>query len=64
MITFVFKGLEEECGDCFGAGENGACCNTCEKLIEAYRKKHWNVDSVVRRAPQVFYNVAFLIVVQ
>ena len=52
----VCKRLEEECGDCFGAGEQGACCNTCEKLIEAYRKKKWNIESVIRRARQVFYN--------
>jgi len=30
-----------ECGDCFGAGEPGQCCNTCEDIASAYKKKKW-----------------------
>lgn len=30
------------CGSCFGADPNpAACCNTCEQVREAYRKKGW-----------------------
>jgi len=30
------------CGSCFGAeSEEGQCCNTCEQVREAYRKKGW-----------------------
>lgn len=25
------------CGDCYGAGEEAQCCNTCEEVREAYR---------------------------
>ena len=31
----------EECGNCFGAGEPGQCCNTCDEIIQAYKKKKW-----------------------
>ena len=31
----------EECGNCFGAGEPGQCCNTCDDIIRAYKKKKW-----------------------
>lgn len=30
-----------ECGSCFGAGEEGECCNTCEEVRKAYRRKGW-----------------------
>ena len=47
-----FSRLRIECGDCFGAKEKTECCNTCEELIDAYRKKNWDVESVKSRAPQ------------
>jgi hypothetical protein len=30
-----------QCGDCYGAAEAGVCCNTCEEVREAYKKKGW-----------------------
>ena len=31
-----------ECGSCYGAQtEDGQCCNTCDEVKEAYRKKGW-----------------------
>ena len=32
---------EETCGSCYGAGEEGECCNTCEDVRRAYRRKGW-----------------------
>merc|ERR1711871_60633 len=29
------------CGSCFGAGQEGECCNTCDEVKEAYRRKNW-----------------------
>ena len=29
------------CGDCYGAGEVGQCCNTCEEVRNVYRKRGW-----------------------
>ena len=29
------------CGDCYGAREDGACCNDCDAVREAYRSKGW-----------------------
>mmetsp|Transcript_10487 Transcript_10487/g.13891 ORF Transcript_10487/g.13891 Transcript_10487/m.13891 type:complete len:416 (-) Transcript_10487:55-1302(-) len=29
------------CGDCFGAGEEGECCDTCEDVQRAYKRKGW-----------------------
>ena len=31
-----------KCGDCFGAGADGECCNTCEAVRAAYRTKGWD----------------------
>lgn len=32
------------CGDCYGAGTPGQCCNTCEEVRAVYRTKGWNFD--------------------
>lgn len=29
------------CGDCYGAGDEGECCDTCEDVKRAYRRKGW-----------------------
>jgi hypothetical protein len=31
------------CGDCYGAGENGECCDTCDDVRRAYRRKGWTI---------------------
>ena len=33
----------EPCGDCYGAGDEDECCNTCAQVIAAYKAKHWGV---------------------
>lgn len=44
---------DDYCGSCFGAQEEeGECCNSCDALIEAYKKKRWRVDLVVLSAEQ------------
>ncbi|KAG2303587.1 hypothetical protein Bca52824_032238 [Brassica carinata] len=36
---------EKYCGSCFGAEEtDDACCNSCEEVREAYRKKGWGLS--------------------
>lgn len=33
---------KEACGDCYGAGDEvGQCCNSCDDVIQAYKKKGW-----------------------
>lgn len=32
------------CGDCYGAGEPGQCCNSCEDVRAVYRKKGWQFN--------------------
>jgi hypothetical protein len=36
------------CGDCYGAGEAGECCDSCEEVRAAYKRRGWNmhVDAV------------------
>ena len=46
------KAADTPCGDCFGAGEEGECCNDCQTLLRAYQRKHWNVDQIKQTAPQ------------
>lgn len=34
---------DDYCGPCYGAHESETdCCNTCDSVLEAYKKKHWN----------------------
>ena len=33
----------EPCGDCYGAGDEDECCNTCAQVVAAYKAKHWGV---------------------
>jgi hypothetical protein len=37
---------EEECGSCYGAGEEGECCNTCDDVKRAYRRKSWHIQDL------------------
>ena len=37
---------EQECGSCYGAGDVGECCNTCDDVKRAYHRKHWHVPDV------------------
>eukprot|EP00294_Goniomonas_avonlea_P016447 CAMPEP_0114560418 /NCGR_PEP_ID=MMETSP0114-20121206/11451_1 /TAXON_ID=31324 /ORGANISM="Goniomonas sp, Strain m" /LENGTH=323 /DNA_ID=CAMNT_0001745967 /DNA_START=286 /DNA_END=1257 /DNA_ORIENTATION=+ len=38
----VAKPKEEECQSCYGAEDHaGQCCNTCDEVREAYRKRGW-----------------------
>lgn len=41
---------EEACGSCYGAGDEGECCNTCDDVKRAYQRKGWlfqkNMDIV------------------
>ena len=37
---------EQECGSCYGAGDGGECCNTCDDVKRAYHRKHWHVPDV------------------
>jgi len=30
-----------ECGSCYGAGDAGECCNTCDDVKRAYTRKQW-----------------------
>eukprot|EP01041_Mallomonas_annulata_P001094 gene1094-2128_t len=44
-----FKGLAQEvsekidCGNCYGAGHPGECCNTCDEVKAAYERKGWRL---------------------
>ncbi|CAJ1929113.1 unnamed protein product [Cylindrotheca closterium] len=37
---------EEECGSCYGAGEEDECCNTCEDVKRTYQKKGWQLKDI------------------
>jgi len=37
---------EEECGSCWGAGEDGECCNTCDDVKRVYARRSWVLPSL------------------
>eukprot|EP00980_Cylindrotheca_fusiformis_P028671 scaffold22634_cov123-Cylindrotheca_fusiformis.AAC.18 len=37
---------EDDCGSCYGAGEEDECCNTCEDVKRAYQKKGWQLQAI------------------
>lgn len=43
------EGLEEDeavCGDCYGAGSDGECCNTCDDVKRAYIRRQWRIPDI------------------
>jgi hypothetical protein len=41
----------DDCGSCYGAGEEGDCCNSCDDVKRAYNRKGWhleNLDAIVQ----------------
>jgi len=48
------NGYEDEtsdemlCGDCYGAGEDGECCNTCDDVKRVYRRKQWHIPDITK----------------
>jgi len=41
------------CGSCYGAeAKEGQCCNTCDDVIDAYKRKRWSPYDVVQSAEQ------------
>ena len=34
---------EEACGSCYGAGDEGECCDTCDDVKRAYKRKGWHL---------------------
>lgn len=39
--TDVDTSEKDICGSCYGAGEEGECCNTCDDVRRAYRRRGW-----------------------
>jgi hypothetical protein len=35
-----------ECGTCYGAGDEGECCNSCDDVKRAYRRKGWLIPNL------------------
>jgi hypothetical protein len=47
------------CGDCYGAQtEDVRCCNTCNELIQAYQRKQWSVNEILRNSTQCLHDRA------
>ena len=44
---------KDYCGPCYGAAEaEGDCCNTCDDVLQRYKKKRWNENAVQPLAEQ------------
>lgn len=37
---------EDECGSCYGAGDEGECCQTCDDVKRAYNRKGWHLHNL------------------
>jgi len=44
--------VKDYCGPCYGAGEEGQCCNYCDDVMAAYKKASWHVEQVRSVAEQ------------
>jgi len=42
--TFIEE--EPDCGSCYGAGDDGECCNTCDDVKRAYRRRGWMIPNL------------------
>jgi len=40
--------VEAECGSCYGAGDEGECCDTCEDVKRAYESKSWYLADIYK----------------
>eukprot|EP00978_Attheya_sp_CCMP212_P026171 scaffold85642_cov63-Attheya_sp.AAC.1 len=38
--------IAEECGSCYGAGEEGDCCQTCDDVKRMYTLKGWGLNNM------------------
>ena len=36
---------EDDCGSCYGAGDEGECCDTCEDIKRVYQRKGWKIEA-------------------
>lgn len=36
----------EDCGSCYGAGEEGECCQTCDDVKRVYQQKGWGLNNI------------------
>jgi len=41
--------FEESCGSCYGAGDEGECCNTCDDVKRVYQRKGWFFDNKTKK---------------
>ncbi|KAL7528400.1 hypothetical protein ACHAXR_002429, partial [Thalassiosira sp. AJA248-18] len=39
---------EQDCGSCYGAGDDDECCNTCDDVKRAYRRKQWHIPDITK----------------
>ncbi len=37
---------EEQCGSCYGAGDEGECCQSCDDVKRAYNRKGWHLTDL------------------
>jgi len=37
---------EPDCGSCYGAGDEGECCNTCDDVKRTYMRKGWQLPEI------------------
>ena len=35
---------DDTCGSCYGAGDEGECCDTCDDVKRAYKRKGWHLS--------------------
>mmetsp|Transcript_25877 Transcript_25877/g.56225 ORF Transcript_25877/g.56225 Transcript_25877/m.56225 type:complete len:280 (-) Transcript_25877:9-848(-) len=51
-LFFFEKREGAKCGSCYGAGDEGTCCNTCVQLVRIYGEAGWNQKEILERADQ------------
>jgi hypothetical protein len=53
ILEAIDKTLAKDyCGPCYGAGEEGDCCNHCDDVLKKYSEKKWSTNDVKMIAEQ------------
>lgn len=46
VIGFLYDKNKHYCGKCYGAKDEGECCNSCDDVVNAFKEKGWDLKQM------------------